>query len=184
MKSKKSLRQDIKALLLAQSVGERDQKSRVISKKLLEHPDFRKAGIVCFYVSMPMEVDTHPLIEASLKMGKKVLVPLVDLENKELKLKEIRDLNKDLAPGTLGILEPAASTKTVDARDVECILVPGLAFDKRGHRLGRGGGFYDRLLSQMSSRVKKIALTFSFQVLPDIPLEDHDQTVDEVLTEQ
>ena len=174
----------MKALLSAQSVGERSRKSRVIQEKLLENQAFQKAGTVCFYVALPQEVDTHDLIERSIGLGKRVLVPLVDLENKELKLKEIRDLRKDLAPGTLGILEPVSHTKIAELREAECILVPGLAFDEKGHRLGRGGGYYDRLLQGLPATITKIGLAFSFQVVPQIPLEAHDQRVDLVLTEK
>jgi 5-formyltetrahydrofolate cyclo-ligase len=184
VKTKKSLRQEIKDLLSAQSVEERDKKSRAIQKKLFGTPVFQRAGTVCFFVSMPMEVNTHPMIEEALRLGKTVLVPLVDLENKELKLKQIRDFRKDLSPGTLGILEPASGTKDVPAKDVECVIVPGLVFDGDGNRLGRGGGFYDRLLAGLPAKASTIGLAFSFQVLPNIPLENHDRSVGLVLTEK
>ena len=174
----------MKALLSAQSMEERDAKSRVIHKKLFQTPVFKNAGTVCFYVSLPMEVNTHPMIEESLRLGKRVLVVLVDLENKELKLKEIRDLKKDLAPGILGILEPVPQTRTADVREAQCIIVPGLVFDPKGYRLGRGGGYYDRFLKTLPSQVATIGLAFSFQVLPEIPLQDHDSAVQIVLTEK
>lgn len=175
----------MKQLLSAQTQEERDRKSRAIQKKLLGRPSFQQAGTVCFYVAMPVEVDTRSMIEYSLALGKKVLVPLVDLENKEIKLKEIRDPEKDLVPGVLGILEPAPDrTPDADPGEVRCCLVPALAFDKLGNRLGRGGGYYDRFLSGLSSDCEKIGLAFSFQVLPQLPLESHDQKVDVVLTEE
>ena len=131
-----------------------------------------------------MEVNTQPMIEEALKMGKKVLVPLADLENKELKLYEIRDMAVDLAPGTLDILEPRREkTRPADAKEADCVIVPGLAFGATGERLGRGAGFYDRFLSKLSAGTPKIALAFSFQVLPQIPQETHDHVVDFVLTE-
>ena len=174
----------MRLLLLAQSREERDQRSRRIQQKLFEHAAFRKAGIVCFYVALPMEVNTHPMIEEALKMGKKVLVPLADLENKELKLYEIRDLAVDLAPGALGILEPLRDkTRQADVKEAECIIVPGLAFSATGARLGRGAGFYDRFLSKLSASTPKIALAFSFQVLPKIPQETHDHVINLVLTD-
>ena len=184
MMTKKGLRQKMRALLSAQSGEDRKQKSRVIQKKLWRHPSFLNASTVCFYVALPMEVNTHPMIKESLKMGKKVLVPSVDLENKELKLKEIRDFREDLAPGALGILEPVSTSKKADARDVECCVVPGLAFDGHANRLGRGGGYYDRLLEKLPENAAKIGLAFSFQVLPKIPLENCDRPLDIVLTEK
>jgi len=182
--TKKSLRQKTLSLLSAQNPKERDQKSRQIQKKLFKETAFCKAKVVCFYVALPMEVNTHPMIEDALRVGKKVLVPLVDLENKELKLYEIRNFAKDLAAGTLGILEPVHSqARLADVKEVDLVIVPGLAFDKSGNRLGRGAGFYDRFLSQFSAKIPKIALAFSFQVVPQIPHETHDQRVDKVLTE-
>lgn len=171
-------------MLSSQSAEERDQRSRAIEDKLFKTPAFQRASTVCFFVSLPAEVDTHPMIEKSLRSGKKVLVPLVDLENKEIKLKEIRDLKKDLSPGVLGILEPVAGTRDADVREAQCVVVPGLVFDPQGNRLGRGGGFYDRLLNRLSENVATIGLAFSFQVLPQIPQEDHDRAVGIVLTEK
>lgn len=175
----------MKSLLSAQNKERRDSKSRLIQKKLFEHQAFCKASVVCFYVAMPVEVDTRPMIQEALKIGKRVLVPLADLENKELKLYEIRDLDTDLEVGALGILEPRKDrARLADAKEVDCVIVPGMAFDSQGHRLGRGGGFYDRFLSKFSAKTPKIALAFSFQVLPQIPQETHDQRVDIVLTEK
>ena len=173
----------MRSLLLAQSAEDRTRKSQAIQEKLFRNPDFQKAGTVCFFVTQPKEVDTHPMIERALALGKKVLVPLVDLENKELKLKEVRDLRRDLKPGTMGILEPAASAPEVRFDEATCVIVPALAFDKKGHRLGHGGGFYDRLLSKLPATTRTLGLAFSFQVLPSIPLEDHDRAVNSVLTE-
>ncbi len=171
-------------MLLTQSRHDRDQKSRQIQKKLFEQEAFCKAMSVCFYVGLPTEVNTHPMIEEALKIGKKVLVPLADMENKELKLYEIRELATDLEAGTLGVLEPRREkTRLADPKEVDCVIVPGLAFDVKGRRLGRGAGFYDRFLSKLSERIPKIALAFSFQVLQQIPQENHDQRVDIVLTE-
>ena len=175
----------MRELLAAQSQEERDHKSRAIEQKLLEHPSFKNAGTVCFYVGMPTEVNTRPMIERALLSGKKVLVPLVDLENKELKLKEIRDTRTDLAPGTMGILEPLKDrTRDAEVGEVQCCLVPALAFNTAGYRLGHGGGFYDRFLSKLSRETRTIGLAFSFQVLPELPLKDHDLAVDIVLTEK
>ena len=185
MDAKKSLRREIKSLLSAQTLEERDEKSWRIQKKLFEHAAFQKAGVVCFFVALPEEVNTHPMIQGSLKSGKKVLVPLVDLENKELKLYEIRDLSTDLVPGALGILEPRPDrARRADPKETDCVIVPGLAFSAIGERLGRGAGFYDRFLSGLPAKTPKIALAFSFQVLPQIPQETHDHRVDFILTDK
>ena len=184
MYTKKSLRQEMTARLLAQSAKERAARSLEIQEKLFKNPAFQKAKCVWFYVSLPEEVDTLPMMRTALGIGKKLLVPLTDLEKKELSLFEIRDLGKDLHPGVLGIREPDPGlTRCARFEEVDCVIVPGLVFDKVGHRIGRGAGLYDRSLAKLSPGIPKIALAFSFQVLQEIPQEDHDQVLDLVLTD-
>lgn len=174
----------MRSKLKAQGPEERERKSRLIQAKLFKLDAFRNARTVCFFVGLDTEVDTVPMIEKSLEAGKRVLVPRVNLEKKELKFFEVRELHSELSLGTLGILEPNAWAKAADPADAECVIVPGLAFDAKHRRLGRGGGFYDRFLARLSKKPAKIGLAFSFQVLPEIPLEDHDHPLDEVLTEK
>ena len=124
------------------------------------------------------------MIQESLSAGKKVFVPLTDLENKELNLFEIKDLQKELRPGALGILEPdPKKTRAAGFEEVDCVLVPGLVFDESGHRIGRGAGFYDKSLTKVGAQVPKIGLAFSFQMFREIPQESHDQKLDLVLTD-
>jgi 5-formyltetrahydrofolate cyclo-ligase len=175
----------MRARLKGQSLEERNQKSLLIKEKLFALDAFRRARAVCFFVGMDEEVNTLPMIEKTMAMGKRVLVPQVNLENKELRLFEVRDLRRDLRPGVLGILEPdPASAVPAKAEDADCVVVPGLAFDKMKRRLGRGAGFYDRFLSGLDKRAFKVGLAFSFQVFPEIPHEEHDHDLDEVLTEK
>ena len=185
MQTKKSLRQEIKARLETLSLEERRKNSLLILERLFRLDAIRRARTVCFYVGMDTEVDTSPMIGKAIGMGKRVFVPRVNLENKELKLFEVRDIRADLAPGALGILEPDPSkAKPADSEDLDCVVVPGLAFDRQKHRLGRGAGYYDRFLAKLSARVFKVGLAFSFQVFPEIPHEEHDQVLDEVITER
>ena len=184
MPTKDSLRKEMKVRLSAQSAAEREAKSFKIQKKLFAFPAFQNAGSVWFYAALPSEVDTLPMIQAALQAGKKVLVPLTDLENKELSLFEIKDLKKDLRPGTLGIPEPRPEVaRSARFEEADCVVVPGLVFDKAGHRIGHGAGFYDKSLAALLPRVPKIGLAFSFQVLQEIPQENHDQVLDTVLTD-
>ncbi len=135
-------------------------------------------------MSLPAEVDTHPMIERALRMGKRVVVPRVDLENKALKLYLITNLQSDLEEGTFGVMEPRLhKARPVDRREIHSVIVPGLAFDRTHHRLGRGAGFYDRFLGELGPSASKIGLAFSFQVVPTLPHESHDTTVDWVLTD-
>lgn len=181
---KESLRQAIQSKLKAQSSEEREKRSLSVEKKLFTLDVFKKAVFVCFYVSTPWEVDTTSMIDKALKAGKRVLVPLSNLENKELELYEITNRREDLKKGAFGIMEPLPErTRRAGPETLDCVVVPGIVFDREKNRIGRGKGFYDRFLSQLPSRVSKIGLSFSFQVVSNIPIESHDVKLDFVLTD-
>ena len=167
-----------------QSLGQRTKKNLKIQKKLFSLESFKKARCVCFYVSLPLEADTRGMIDKALKMGKRVLVPRINLENKELRLYEITDRRTDLEQGAFGIMEPRPDKALpVHLAQAQCLVVPGVVFDKKNHRIGHGGGYYDRLLEKCPPGVLKIGLAFSFQVVQNIPAEAHDVKLDIVLTD-
>ena len=184
MPSKKSLRAKILKILGSQSPEALKKRSLRIKKKLFSLAVFKKAGCVCFYVSLPLEVDTTVMIDKALRMGKRVIVPRTNLENKELSLYEIKNRTEDLKKGAYGVMEPRAQkTRFVDLDEVDCLIVPGVVFDKRNNRIGRGKGYYDRFLKKFDRKAVKIGLAFSFQVIPRVPVEAHDEMVDQVLTD-
>lgn len=181
--TKRSIRIASRKRLAALSGDERSRRSRKIAAKLLKHPVFKDSSCVCFYVSLPSEVETESLIDAALKRGKKVLVPLADLENKALELYRITGRSR-LEAGPFGIREPRASKRHLaDPSDCDLVIVPGIAFDRSGRRIGRGLGFYDRLLVRVRPDAFKLGLAFRFQVVPKIPAESHDIRLDAVLTD-
>ncbi len=181
---KKSLRREIKAKLEAQSSAEREKRSLIIQEKLFSLDVFNKAVSVCIYVSTPTEVDTTSMIDQALGMGKRVLVPLSNLENKELELYEIKNRQEYLTRGTFGIMEPIpGKARLASTSEVDCVIVPGVVFDRAGHRIGHGKGFYDRFLDRLPAGIGKIGLSFSFQVISKIPNESHDKPLDIVLTD-
>lgn len=161
-----------------------ENKSLRIKEKLFSLETFQEAKCVCFYVSLPLEVDTKGMIDEALALGKRVVVPLTNLENKELRLYEITDRRIDLKQGAFGIMEPRPDKALpVHLAEVQCLVVPGVVFDKKNHRIGHGGGYYDRLLAKCPPKVLKIGLAFSFQVVQNIPAEVHDVPLDIVLTD-
>ena len=184
MQIKKSLRAGILKKLSSLGPQVLETKSLRIKEKLFSLEAFQKAGCVCFYVSLPLEVDTTDMIDEALALGKRLVVPLTNLENKELSLYEITDRRTDLKKGAFGVMEPRPD-KTLLTRlaEVECLIVPGVVFDKKNHRIGHGGGYYDRFLEKCPPRVLKIGLAFSFQVVQEIPAEAHDVELDMVLTD-
>ena len=153
------------------------QKSAAIWERLSVLSAFAGAECVLVYVSNDHEVDTHGLIRQLLAMGRCVCVPaFVD----GYVPAEIADFDADLVAGKFGILEPR-TVRRVPAEKPDVWLVPGLAFDLKGYRLGRGQGYFDALLR--SARGRKIALAHDFQVLTEVPAEPHDVGMDFIVTE-
>ena len=179
--TKQQLRTTLLHQLKTQKEEERRRKSRVIHRKVRRLAAFRKAQVVCCYVSLPYEVETWRLIEQMLETGKRVVVPRV--RNRTLQLSAVSDLHRDLAPGTFGVWEPTrASLRLVDPTDVDLVLVPGLAFDRQGHRLGHGQGYFDRLLARVPKTTPTVGVCFDFQLLDRLPTHPHDRPVQTVLT--
>jgi len=137
------------------------------------------------YVSFRSEVDTHKLIQEALALKKRVILPIADRGKKEIGLSELQAYG-DLAPGPFeGIYEPAVKLrKRVDPSEVQTVLIPGLAFDREGGRLGWGGGYFDRLLPEMP-KARRIGMAFSAQISPKpLPMETFDIRMNLIVTEK
>jgi len=159
-----------------------NKNSAQIHSNLKSLPAFDKAKIIHTYVDWKNEVRTQSLIAELLETGKRVIVPVVDKNADQLKHSEIKSLS-DLEPGAFGIMEPKQNPETkVDIETLDVILVPGVAFDTTGHRLGYGGGYYDAFLKQTT--VLKIALGFEFQIVEKIPTREEDEKIDILVTEK
>lgn len=156
--------------------------SERIRFRLEQHPLWLGCRFPCIYISSkPGEVDTHVLIRSALALGKRVCVPVIEPEEKDLLLVEIREL-ENLVQGPFGILEPVGgkrSRELVSAFDLA--VAPGVAFDRSGHRIGFGKGYYDRLLALTTA--PKIALAFGFQLVDTFPTLPHDVRMDYIITE-
>ena len=181
-KLKRDLRKRILNRLKNQKEVERHRRSLIIRNKLLASPEFRNAKVVMFYVSKDGEVETFPMIEVALVRGKAVLVPVIKVRKKKMVVSEITDPNKDLVKGPYGIYQPKAPTKIYHPRLIDLAIVPGIAFDEKGNRLGRGMGYYDKFLRALRKGVPRIGLAFKFQVVRCLPTLSHDQPVTKLLT--
>lgn len=171
----------MRAQLRGLLAGQRAARSAAAARHLLASVAWRDARTVAVFLSMPDEIDTTTLVEAAWSSGRRVLAPRVDPASRSLALVPIHGWT-DCLPGFRGILEPitggAAELATIDL-----MLVPGLAFDVHGGRLGQGGGYYDRLLARPDARVRTCGLAFEFQVVPAVPSEPHDRRVDLLATD-
>ncbi|TFH66780.1 MAG: 5-formyltetrahydrofolate cyclo-ligase [Gemmatimonadales bacterium] len=166
--------------------SDRDLKSRRIAERVASHERYNRAAVVSTYVGVDSEVATIPLIVSALAAGRTVVVPWVDGD--DIRLSRLDRLDELVSSG-FGLLEPTVEIRTDPSRRVapevcEVFLVPGVAFDREGYRLGRGRGYYDRLLSQVPPAVFRIGLAFECQLVESVPREDHDQRMDLIVTEQ
>ncbi len=181
--TKGQIRTTILHRLRQQQEGERRRKSQMIGRKVVRLTAFRQATVICCYVALPYEVQTWQLIEAMLKQGKRVVVPVAQPRSRRLRLSEVRDPAADLAPGAFGVWEPvAAARRPVPIRTVQLAIVPGLAFDARGHRLGHGYGYFDRFLAQLPKATPTVGLAYRCQLLDRLPVAAHDHPVQTILT--
>ena len=176
---KKALRQKLRERLRGLSRGERRRRSRRIQQKLARRAYFREAATILFYASLPEEVDTWALMREALRQGKRVLIPKV--RGRQLVPAEVKRLSTGLKRGAYGIREPQVRIQTVRPSDIDLVIVPGLAFDGKGRRLGRGKGYYDRFLKKLRGRTRVVGLAFRFQRLRRIPVGTEDVSVNEVV---
>jgi len=183
---KPCMKHDIRATILqrrnALAPVDLARKSQCIRDRVFGLEEFQRAHTVLFYVSYGSEVATHEMIKEALRQVKKVVVPCTDTTKRTLSLSELRRW-EDLGVGAYKIQEPRVECRCeVPINEVELIIVPGIAFDCHGHRIGHGMGYYDRLLSE-NLRVTKLGLAFELQLVDTIPVERHDVSVDMIVTE-
>lgn len=185
---KTALRREVLARRDALSGSEIDRRSRAIVDHLLCLPTIPDAECVLAYAAFGSEVRTALLIEALLQTGKRVLLPRVNRVTRTLDLYAIECCRTDLEPGVWGIQEPiTCRCKLCSPREVDFIVVPGVAFDPQGHRLGYGGGFYDDLLAREQPRLTRgqiVAVAFELQVVAEVPARDKDISVPYIMTEE
>lgn len=173
---KKQLRSIIREKKRAMTQEEIREKSRILMEKLLKTKLYQKAQTVYGYLSYNQEVQTLPILAKALEEGKRVAVPKVYGE--EMRFLYLEDLSQ-VAPGFGGIPEPIADSPVAED-PYALVLMPGLAFDREGHRIGYGGGFYDRFLAKEPEH-PTVALCYEFQMVENLPVESFDVPVDLVL---
>ena len=180
---KQILRKKMLSRLIKQKEEERQVKSSKIVRMLFSLPQVLAAKIILFYLSFDGEVESGSMIKKAKTLGKRIAVPIIKKKTRQLKPVCIDFREKLLEKGPYGILQPKASNKCqVSLTDLDVVIVPGIAFDLDGNRLGRGLGYYDRFLYSLPKKVFKVGLAFDFQVFDRFStVEPHDVSVDKVL---
>ncbi len=158
--------------------------SSLVEANVLSLEEYKRAGLLISYCAKGDEVQTRPLIERALSDGKRVAVVLTDVSSRALSFSEITSFEDDLAPGTFGILEPKPGhVRPVSITQADLVLVPLVAWDEKGHRLGYGAGYFDRALAG-AGKITKVGLALESQRLPQVPESRHDVPLDIVVTER
>ena len=174
--NKKELRKIIKDRQRQYSSSQLEELSLSVLSRLTDQESFRKAKIILMYYSLPDEVNTHTFIDEMTALGKTVLLPVVkDSENMEIREYSGR---KDLTEGSFHIMEPIGKLFPPERYgEIEVGVIPGMSFDEKGNRLGRGKGYYDRFLKKVPT-LFKIGICFDFQKKDTIPTEETDIRMD------
>jgi 5-formyltetrahydrofolate cyclo-ligase len=176
--SKSNLRQKIRAQLEKISPAVRAVESIDLCERL--KAQIPSAHTILFFAPLPDELDIWPVLELSLALGTNCALPFFDTEKKTYRARLLKMLATDIVIGKFGVREPAATCAEILLNHFDLVLVPGIAFDLSGHRLGRGQGFYDRILTEASGI--KCGVAYDFQLLEEIPTEPHDAKVDFIFT--
>jgi 5-formyltetrahydrofolate cyclo-ligase len=176
--TKKQIRSKILLRLKIQKEEDRRRKSKIIKEKLFRTQIFKKAKRVMFYISFDGEVNTKEMIKEAVRLGKIVAVPVCQ-KNRRIKPARL-DKRVKLKKGPYGIGEPVIK-RFLDLEALDLVIVPGVAFDRKGNRLGRGKGYYDSFLKKLPNKAASIGLAFAFQILPCIPATRRDVSVDRVI---
>lgn len=186
MNSRK-LRKKILAQRDSLAVSEQQSYSDRIMDRVLNLQQFQSAAVICIYVDFRSEVRTRALIEHILKSGKKVVLPVTLVQEKDLLVVSITDPDQELAPGYCSIPEPIATIRekqTVSPDILDIIFIPGSVFDEQGGRMGYGGGYYDRFISLKAPQAFRVGLCYELQMVEQAPLQVHDEGMDCIVTEE
>jgi len=184
-KTKADIRKEIAAAIGRLSVDELAEKTSLIENRLFDFANFLESKIALMYIENPNEVKSAEIIRRTFGQNKIVVLPLVKTDTKKFKLFKIDDFVKDLKSGQNGILQPdPGRCRTVPIDCIDIAIIPGVAFDEKGGRIGSGDGYYDRLIPHLPVTTRKVALALDYQIIPQVPIESHDKHVDIIITDK
>lgn len=185
MEEKKALRKDVLSRCAELTSEDVTASSQGIAAQLFALPEYMAAKTIMYFVNFNKEVATLDMIPQTLSHDKRVVVPKTIHKERRMILSEIFDVDEDLAPGLWNIPEPKPDKmRPVAPKDIDFVVVPGVAFDEAGNRMGYGGGYYDRFFPELRDGVPLVAVTFELQMLPLIPVAPWDRQVDIIVTEK
>lgn len=181
---KDELRRNFLARRRDLAAAEHERLSAEICRRIETAPWFVSAAALLMYMPFRQEVDIRPLMETAWQKGKAVYLPKVDRTAQSMSIHRVYAF-KDLEPGAYGILEPVTeASERGGMPELDAVFVPGVVFDRQGHRIGYGGGYFDRFLAALNKGTSFIGVAFSFQVVASLPYESHDRRLHALVTEK
>jgi len=180
---KKDLRQRLRKVVADIPPDKIETKSLRAAHRLFEQPEYVKAEVIMVFLSLSGEIDTSPIVLRAWQDRKRVLAPKVSWSQRRMMPVEIRSLTEDLAISQMGLREPVSGIPFPISM-IDLVIVPGLAYDEYGHRLGRGRGFYDRFLAHPEFAGVACGIAFEEQVTPSVPVGPLDRHVDMLITDE
>lgn len=180
---KAKLRRELQNSLLSITSLQRSEKSRKACLNLISLPQFKNASTVMMFLSLPEEIDTSESILHAWQLDKTVAVPKVLWQHKHMIPVQINSLETGISTEKSGLKNPTSGVP-IAFEDIDLVVTPGLAFDRKGNRLGRGGAYYDRFFANNELKASRCGFGFVEQLIETIPVEDHDKPVDIVVTDE
>ncbi len=183
--TKSQIRSDIANALAALSEKEIVEKTKAVEKRLFDFANFLEAKVALMYVNNNTEVATSDILMRTHAYTKIIVLPAYNTETFAMTLMKIDALDKDLCDGPRGILEPNLERcKVVPIERIDIAIIPAVALDEKGGRIGSGQGYYDRLIPELSITTRKVALALEEQIVPQVPIESHDKHIDIIITDK
>jgi 5-formyltetrahydrofolate cyclo-ligase len=177
------LRSQLRNRLLAMSPEQRKDKSRKACRNLIATEQFQDASIIMMFLSLPHEVDTSEAILQAWQLGKTVAVPKISWQQRHMIPVQINSLETGFSTGTWGLRNPTTGVP-IPFGQIDLVVAPGLGYDRKGNRLGRGGSFYDRFFANKDLRATRCGLVFAEQVMELIPTTESDEPVEWLVTDE
>ncbi len=177
------LRQELQTRLLKITDEQRAKKSKLACKNLTNTKQFKQASVVMIYLSLSHEVDTAPVILHAWQRGKAVVVPKISWQQRHMIPVQINSLDTGFSTGISGLRNPITGVP-MPIENIDLVVTPALGLDRQGNRLGRGGAFYDRFFSNEKLKAPKCGFAFAEQVVDQIPVKEHDQKIDFLVTDK
>lgn len=180
---KAELRRQVKNALFEFTNEERVARSKKACQNLINTPQFREASVVMMYLSLPHEVDVSGAILYAWQQQKTVAVPKVSWQQRHMIPVEINSLETGISTEAGGLQNPVTGAP-MPLEEIDLVVTPGLAFDRNGNRLGRGGAYFDRFFDSKQLHALKGGFAFSQQIVDSVPVQEHDQPIDFLVTDE